>query len=227
MPDNSSFGVFVSAKAHGNTSKDELRKLCFQSSTGHAHRGLPAARDGQMESMEAVLTMGHKSNKYLSYQLKEVPNFGRQHCGYSESFCRKPLSDTEFNGQMRERLNELGSSGTIVTADLPSSKSTHADSFHAHDRASRRRAKMKSAAPKQRYHNDKRLLETQSFSQTMHAAPSRDSWARGKSVRPVDELDRAQNSLGDSFRTIYGKDFVGNSLAARRSRSESDLRRTR
>lgn len=225
MPDNSSFGVFVSPKAHSK-SKDELRTLCFQSSTGHAFRGRPASRGGQMESMEAVLTMGHKPNKYLSYQLQEVPNFGRQHCGYSESFSRKPLADTEFNAKMRERLNELGSSGTIVSAALPSTKSTHADDFRAHDRASRRRAKMKSAAPEQRYKNDKRLLETQSFSQTMHAAPSQDSWVRGKTVRPRHQLDRAQNTLGDSFKTIYGKDFAGNSSASRRSRSDSDLRRT-
>jgi len=227
MPGNSSFGVFVSPKAHGKTSKDELRKLCFQSSTSHAFRGLPAAKDGQMESMEAVLTMGHKSNKYLGHQTKEVPNFGRQHCEYSEAFCRKPVTDSELNSQMRELFIEMGSSGTIVTADLPSTKSTHADDFRAHDRASRRRAKMKSAAPKQRYHNDKRLLETQSFSQTMHAAPSRDSWARGQSMRPVSQLDRVHNSLGDSFRTIYGKDFVGNSSASWRSRSDSNLRRTR
>merc|ERR1740129_1756816 len=97
-----------------------MRKLCFTTTNGDKYRGEPASADGQMESMAGVLTMGHKSNRYLQYQIKEVPPMGREFCKYSFDYSKKPMYDTVYNAQVKDRLREVGTSGSIVTADLPS-----------------------------------------------------------------------------------------------------------
>mmetsp|Transcript_71094 Transcript_71094/g.230042 ORF Transcript_71094/g.230042 Transcript_71094/m.230042 type:complete len:232 (-) Transcript_71094:120-815(-) len=229
MPSNESFGCFVSqTAARSSAAQDDFRKLFFQTTYGGDMRGQSLAPEGQMESMEAVLTMGHKSNKYLNYQMKRVPNFSKEFCGYSSDYSHKPNGDNHFNSHLRERLRETGSSGSLITADLPFTKTNYASDFARHEKERMRSAKQKCQYPPHRYCDPGRMLVTQSLSQTMHSAPSPEMNAKGQNLRPSTCFVRSSSHVGDFLKTTYGKDFVRREahgrLRSQHSHSEPALR---
>uniref|UniRef100_A0A7S1QJN6 Uncharacterized protein n=1 Tax=Alexandrium catenella TaxID=2925 RepID=A0A7S1QJN6_ALECA len=209
MPSNESFGCFVSSTAVRTASRDDdIKRLCFMTTASGDFRGQPLTPDGQMENMEGVLTMGHKTNKYMSYPLKRVPNFGRDFCNYSFDFRKKPFGDNALNHHTCQQLREYGTAGNIVTAKLPFSKTQYAAEFVARDEDAMKKAKGRSQEPPHRYCEDVRLLTTKSFSQFTHSVPSPEVRSKGQLLRPSSSLVRPQNHWEDAMRTTYGGDFM-------------------
>lgn len=223
MPSNESFGCFVSPTAVRTTSsKDDIKRLCFQTTTRDDFRGRPLAPEGACESLEGVLTMGHKSNKYMSYPLKRVPNFGRDFCNYSLDFRKKPFGDNALNNSTCSELREYGTTGNIVTAKLPFSKTLNQSEFPHRDEEQMARARQKSQEPPHRYCENGRSFVTKSFSQSMHAAPSPEVSSKGQTMRPSSSLANPRNHWADAMRTTYGGDFrKGAGSEGRRRRGPS------
>uniref|UniRef100_A0A7S2FKN3 Uncharacterized protein n=1 Tax=Alexandrium andersonii TaxID=327968 RepID=A0A7S2FKN3_9DINO len=205
---NESFGCFVSPTAVRTAKNDDIHRLCFMTTTSGAFRGQPPSSAGQMENLEGVLNMGHKSNKYMSYPLKRVPNLGREMCNYSIDFRKKPFRDGELNTWMCSQLREHGNSGSTFTASLPSSKTQYAADFIGRDSDTMRKARQKSQEPPHRHCDTGRLLVTKSFSQSTHGAPSPEVNSKGQLMRPSHSLVNPKSHWEDAMRTTYSGDFM-------------------
>jgi len=207
MPSNESFGCFVSQAAVRTTlGPEDLKRLCFSTTNEGDFRGRPLEPDGQMENMSGVRELGKKSNKYMSYPEKRVPNFDRRSCSYSQDFWKKPFGDNEVNKFAHNQLREMGTCGSITTASLPFSRTTHAEDFRQLQADQIRNARQKSQVPPHRYCDNGRLLITKSFSQSMHGAPSSEVNVKGQFMRPSDSLANAK-SHGVLPRTTYNSTF--------------------
>merc|ERR1719401_853210 len=103
--------------------------------------------EGRGENMEAVQNMGQKTSKYMPYQLKTTPNFGRESTTVSMEFFKKPLGDHMGNHMLAQTFR--GSAGKrSQSAGAVSGETIYSDSFcPSRSVEERLKAKQASTAP--------------------------------------------------------------------------------
>jgi hypothetical protein len=167
--------------------------------------------------------MGSKASKYMGIMARDAPNWGREHCMYSEQFPRHALGDSVINKMLAERNNPKFQPGKPVVSQEIGTTTYGAD-FASRTAEQRRKAKLGSQRPSTGAGvTNGNMLELRSFAHHQHSAPDKEAAKRFQSgmVAPVDNLALDGTPLPDFLmRSTYGSSF--NQLRA--SASDGRLR---
>mmetsp|Transcript_86845 Transcript_86845/g.218633 ORF Transcript_86845/g.218633 Transcript_86845/m.218633 type:complete len:239 (+) Transcript_86845:63-779(+) len=228
MPPPQSFGVFVSNKVVADHDRDQLKRLCFKTTSNYEF-GEKALDDEDRnatkpESMELVYTMGSKPSRYMGIMARDAPNWAREHSMYSSEFPRHSLGDSVVNKMLAERNNpNFRGKPPNVAAEVGTT--TYGADFASRSAEARRKAKLESQRPPggPSVVTSGDMLEVRSFAHDKHSAFDLSASRRfnGGLVPPVDNLAVDSTPLPDFLmRSTYGSSF--NQLRA--SASEGRLR---
>jgi len=228
MPPPKSYGVFVSSKVVADHDRDQLRRLCFHTTSNHefGEKTLDAEdrTATKPESMEVVYTMGSKASRYMGIMARDAPNWSRENSMYSNEFPRHALGDSVVNKMLAER-NNPNFRGKMPNVATEVGNTTYGADFASRSAEARRKAKLESQRPRSGPSavTSGGMLEMRSFAHDKHSAPDKEAVRRFQSslVPPVNNLAVDSTPLPDFLmRSTYGDSF--NRLKA--SASEGRLR---
>jgi len=169
------FNVFPSRAVVGLARKDDVQKLWFRTTTGDEFSGRMAPWDSRIENMFDVHCIGQRDGKYMKFRQKKAPLLDRRCCEYTRDFAAPPLGDHVIARQHAETNKEHNlASGDGAPQKAPFMAVTkYVDDFRAPTCQEARKARPRSAAPKQTMKvNPKDRLENLSHEHSQFMAPS-------------------------------------------------------
>mmetsp|Transcript_52893 Transcript_52893/g.113391 ORF Transcript_52893/g.113391 Transcript_52893/m.113391 type:complete len:223 (-) Transcript_52893:80-748(-) len=215
---NGSHGVFISSSVINDHARDDLKKLCYQTTNINEFRGRGGAEE-RGENMEAVQNMGKKNSKYMPYQLKTVPNFGRESTYTSMEYFKKPLGDHLGNHMLAESF--AGSKKRSASVGAIDGTTIYSEHYASRTQEDRQKAKPPSAAPNIHGTNTiggtGSLMITRSFGHEMHQG--RQATTKNNASLPVENLGLS-GSPYSFLKSTYRREHNGE------QRSRGNLSRT-
>lgn len=193
-------------------SQNELKLLCYRTSTSSAYSGKQLPPDGRGENMMDVHNVGQKTGKYMAYQTKRAPLLDRSSCKYTEDFIAFPLADAAFNRQLAANFK----SSSIAAKGLAKSKfdgsTKYSEDFRLPTAAEVEFCRPKSTKPKvglaRTLPAGGNLLESKSTSHVQFGPPARISPAE-RAKPPMPNLFVSGARCGQ-MSTSYQEFFTGN-----------------
>lgn len=208
---NDSFGVFVSSHAVSQQSKEDIHRLCFQTTTGGTFDRKEVTGDERGESADEVYEIGKRVTKYHPFPLKVAPNWDRSACRYSSEFVKKPIGDCIANNQLAA-IYKTKSGGTSGKSGAQlNAKSLYEEEFcQTRSLEDLRRAKPEAVVPKPNSMSSTggRLLFTSSISHQMYQArPELGKSLSAADLRPKGFLEIPRTAPAVPLTSTYGQDF--------------------
>lgn len=203
-----SFGVFTSASAVKSRPSEDLKKLYFKTTQNDSFARRDVSPRGRAESLGAIHEIGKKKTKYMDFQYKRAPCFGRDSCWYAKDYNTK-MSESKENRELAECFR--GPTSTVHDAPMMETTSCYAQNHLFPSKRELRSAVQASRAPEngrtKTIGGTDLNLETQSSTHRLHPAPARGFNSTGQTMWPTANLYVSGLDSGDCYRTTYSNEF--------------------
>lgn len=228
-PDNRSSVRFTPAPAAlAGLSKDECRRYFYQTHTSSVYQGEANPEDAKCENFRDIHIVGQRDSKYMKYQYKRAPNWGRELCEHTREYHAHDQSDHAVTGELADLIKDKQGVGRPTVHPKFVANTKYHDDFRGFSRNETKRALRqpytpvipcdKKGRPCHPMRGTDRLEETTSTNQKIYIPHPLDLAKTEKALIPKGNLGPAVDPLPQFMphSTAYREDFHSEEGVARR-----------